>query len=105
MEERPTLQAIYNELLKGLVYECALTEKGHMVDGLSEGQKVFIDPRYAIVDTLIHELLHRMYPGWSETRVRRNTLLFMSRMREADLKRFYRAYRRLKKYHPPIELV
>lgn len=69
----PDLDDLYDELQRGKVYECSLRDPKWHLDGLSEGKCVYIDPRPAILETLVHELLHRLKPTWSEMAVRRHT--------------------------------
>lgn len=63
------LDAVWCELERGKIYECSLSDPTMLLDGLQMGDSVYIDPRPAILETLIHELLHRMRPRWGERRV------------------------------------
>ena len=94
----PTLPA--PALLKELRHECA---KGHIVEaklvdpsqhlhGLSDGTRVYVDPRPSIVETLLHELLHRRYPKWSERRVDRQARALLSSLTTRQLNGRYRRY-------------
>lgn len=106
MAAKPTIDDLWEELQQGRIYECALRDDTWHVDGLTDlgNGAVYIDPRPAILDTLIHELLHRHRPWWSETAVRRHTASLMKRFGEDELRRWWRAYRRLKRAHRPVTL-
>lgn len=58
---------------------------------------VYIDPAPAMVETLIHELVHARYPSWSERRVRRETARLFAGMTDADVDRWFRRYQRVKR--------
>lgn len=102
---KPTLDDLFAELQQGRVYECALRDEDWHLDGLTDmgTGAVYIDPRPAILDTLLHELLHRHKPWWSETAVRRHTATLMKSLREDDLRRWWRAYKRIKRAHRPVD--
>ena len=90
------------ELQDGKIYECSLLGAHGLAD-LGKGA-IFIDPRASVVDTVIHELLHRRRPWWSETAVARHTAFLMSRMTNPELGRWWRAYKRIKKPHRPVTI-
>lgn len=94
---RRCLEDLYDELLRGSVYECALNDPQWHVFGLQVGQAVYIDPRPAILETLIHELLHRRFPGMSERAVVREARRLLTTMDPASKARWWRAYRRIKR--------
>ena len=52
------------ELSRGRIVETSLREDGFILDGLCDhgNQTVYIDPAPAVVETLIHELMHRRWP-------------------------------------------
>lgn len=45
-------------------------------------------------DTVIHELLHRLYPGWSERYVRNRTAYLRNRMTDQETRALYAEYQR-----------
>jgi hypothetical protein len=109
---RPTVKALVEavslELRKGLIYEAPIVgSEDHHVEGLCswETQEITVNPAPNVVDTLIHELLHRRFPRWSENRVRLETWRVMRQMSDADVQAWYRKYRRLaKRKSKPVRL-
>ena len=58
----PTLDDLLAELKRRKVVECTIRdprEKEH-VEGLLDGDVIYIDPRGAIVEMVLHEVLHRL---------------------------------------------
>jgi hypothetical protein len=100
----PLLDQLWAEMQKGRIYECPLLHKVEQVEGVQEGKKIYIDPRLAVLDTLVHELLHRLKPKWGERRVWKETSTVMCRFSEADKRRWWRAYRKIKKVSCPVEV-
>lgn len=47
----------------------------------------------SIVDTVIHELLHSLYPTYSESQVKRLTTRLVRQMTDEEILAFYAAYR------------
>ena len=66
------------------------------VDGLCEGGKITVAPMHQTVDTVIHELLHRMYPSRSERSIRRTTSLLRRAITDDEVQQFYDEYNRRK---------
>jgi ethanolamine ammonia-lyase small subunit len=108
---RPTvtalLDAVSQELRRGQIYEAPIIGSDTHVEGLCnwETQEVTVNPAPNVVDTLIHELLHRRFPKWSEERVRHETWRVMKQMTPADVAIWYRKYKRLaKRKTKPVRL-
>jgi hypothetical protein len=57
-----------------------------------KSKHIAINPVWSTVDTLIHELLHRLYPQWSENYVRRTTTYLLRRMTDDEAIAFYNEY-------------
>lgn len=51
--------------------------------------RVFLNPSVALVDTAIHELIHRLRPKWSEATVRRRTAKIMRGLSNAEIDKFH----------------
>lgn len=98
------MDSLWDELHRGKVFECSLRSKEWQVAGLQLGQNVYIDPRPLIIEAVLHELLHRLKPRWSEGRVRREALALVARMEEADKRRWWAAYRKVRKVGPPLDV-
>ena len=103
MVEKPNLDGLMDEMARGKVYECSLRDPKWHLDGLQAGADIFIDPRPSILDTLIHELIHRRHPRLGERTVRRITHKLVSSMDEATMLKWWRAYNRIKKKIKPVE--
>jgi len=105
----PDLEDLYDELLRGKIYECSLRgfkAEGFrfvQVDGLSAGQNIYIDPRPAILETLFHELLHRRKPRWTERAVSIAARNLVVQMDDATKAKWWRAYQRIKRKGVPVE--
>ena len=104
-EER--LSEVAEELAKGRIYEATLIDPTHHLEGLcdTDTQKITINPKVSIVDSLIHELLHRRYPSWSERKVREETRTLMGQLTHQDLQTWYQRYRRAVKKRRPVSTV
>jgi hypothetical protein len=92
------LADLWDELGKGRVVEAFIKHDVHL-DGLCSYKNgtVVINPATNTVLTLIHELMHRRWPRWSEKKVARESEALFCAMSEADVKRWYRAYQRAKR--------
>lgn len=103
----PDLDELYTALQQVKVYECSLRDAKFHLDGLQEGaDTIYVDPRPAIIETLVHELLHVARPTWSEAAVRRHTSRLFRRqhMTEATMRKWWLAYRRVKRKGCPVEV-
>jgi hypothetical protein len=95
-----------HELDRGFIYEATLvTDDGAHLLGMCnlENQHITIDPKVAIVSTLLHELIHRRYPSWSERRVRREEKRALSQLSPKDVATWYRRYRRAVRQRRPVD--
>jgi hypothetical protein len=93
---RARLLALAEELQRGRIIEAPLREPGYLVHGVCDPvtEVIIIDPAPAIVSTLLHELLHRRYPAWSERRVRQEEKRLMGIVSDEDVRYFYQQYNR-----------
>lgn len=80
------------EIERGRIAEAFISEDGFCVDGLIEGQQITINPVHQIVDTLVHEILHRLYPNWEEAYVRNRTKYLRNRMDDQEVLALYQVY-------------
>jgi hypothetical protein len=101
------LKEVTEELSKGRIYEATLVDPTHHLEGLCDPatQSITINPKVSIVDSLIHELLHRRYPTWSERRVLQETRHLMGFLSSHDIEVWYRRYRRAVKKRRPVSAV
>ncbi len=99
------LDDLWDEMTsRGRIYECSLRSTKWQVNGLQMGDCVYIDPRPAILEILVHELLHRRKPRWGERRVTREAKALVLQMDEETKKRWWRAYQKIKKKSVPLEV-
>ena len=94
------LEEVYKELQRGGVYECRIRDtksgKHENCYGLSLGQKVYVDHRLSTLDTLIHELTHRLEPRWNEAQVVLATKKLIFKMSEKEKSKWLKAYEQIK---------
>ena len=94
------LDEVYKELQRGGVYEARIRDtksgKNENCYGLSLGQKVFVDHRLSTLDTLIHELTHRLEPRWNEAQVVLATKRLIFKMSEKEKSKWWKAYEQIK---------
>lgn len=98
---------ITQELSKGQIFEAPVVgaAKSHY-EGLCnwETGAITVNPSVSVVDTLIHELIHRRYPRWSEIRVRRETWRIMRQLSPEDVSAWYKKYKRLARKRRMVRL-
>jgi hypothetical protein len=96
------LDDLRDELERGRVYECSLRARFRL-DGLQDGQEIYIDPRPAIIETVIHELMHRRKPRWGERRVSREAKRLVLLMDDPEMAVWWRRYQRIKRKGRPVQ--
>lgn|SRR3990167_1730909 len=101
-----SLDDLYDELLRGKIYECSLRdpEEKFILDGMLAGDLIYIDPRPAILETLLHELIHRLKPRLSERTVTRLAKQLVAGMDETAKVTWWKRYNRMKRKGKPVEL-
>ena len=98
------LEDLEDELKRGRVYECSLRDPKWHLDGLQDGENIYIDPRPAILETLLHELLHRRRPRLTERSVTVTARNLAVKMDEQTKAKWWRAYNRRKRKSRPVEV-
>ncbi len=88
------LELLAVELKRGGVTEAAIISNGSHVHGLCDDQQVIVNPAPAIVEILLHELLHRRFPRWGERRVHRTAERLIYYMDTAAVRSWHRKYKR-----------
>lgn len=84
--EKPALLVrVLTEVGSGHIREAWLADRSVFVHGETTGRVITINPAVGIVDTLIHETLHRLEPSWSERYVRNRTSWLMRRMSDEQI--------------------
>ncbi len=94
------------EFDRGRVYRAEIQSEGELVEGLYEPWqgRIYIDPAPNVVDTLLHELLHRRYPRWGERRVSKTAHQLVSAMTDEERRHWYRRYSRVAKLRRPVKV-
>ena len=98
-EVNELLEELAEELRRGRIVEARLHDPDYHLDGLCDHdrQLIVVDPVPATVSTLLHELIHRRFPSWSEGRVRREEARLMGSMDRATLARWWQRYQRARR--------
>jgi hypothetical protein len=96
------LEDLWDELSRGRIYEASLRSTKWVVDGLQDGEDIYIDPRNQVLEILIHELLHRRKPRFSERTVDKMAKDLVRRMTEEEKRRWWRQYRKTKQRRKPV---
>lgn len=98
---------ITEEMGKGQIFEAPIVGSKDHVEGLCnwESGDITVNPAPSVVDTLIHELLHRRFPKWSEERVRVETWRIIRTLSAADVQALHNKYKRIaKRRRKPVRL-
>lgn len=94
----PLMVRVWAELGAGNIAEGFLKDRKAFTDGVILGKHITVNPVHQTVDTVIHELLHRLHPEWKESYVRRTTTYLRRRMSDEETMTFYQEYQtRVKK--------
>lgn len=104
----PLISELTHEFDRGLIYEATLvTDDGWHLEGMCDlnNQHITIDPKVSIVSALMHELIHRRYPTWSERRVKREEKKAMRQLSPHDIQTWYRRYRRAVRKRRPVDAI
>jgi hypothetical protein len=92
------LVRVLTEVGAGRIWEVYLVDKHLIVEGETEGRSIRINPARHVVDTLIHETLHRLEPGWAESTVRRKTSWLLKHcFNDEMIEQLYVEYQRIAK--------
>lgn len=98
---------VHDELRKGRVFEAHLVAgEGECLDGVVDGDgAIYIDPGPQIVETVIHEALHRAYPRWGEKRICKTSHLLVMAMSDEERRAWYRRWQRhAKRLKKPVHV-
>lgn len=97
------LDDLWDELNRGRIIECSLRDPKWHLDGLQLGDHIYIDPRPAVLETVVHELLHRRKPRMGERAVTKAARRLVAAMDESTKVKWWRAYSRIKRKGRPME--
>lgn len=85
---------VWAEVGAGRMTEAFIRDGRSFTDGYFSNGHITINPMHQTVDTIIHECLHRAFPGWSEPYVRRTTTYLRKRMSDEEIQAMYGEYQR-----------
>lgn len=90
---------VWAELGSGRISEAYIKDGRYFTDGFTDdGSKhITVNPCHQTVDTVIHEILHRLHPEWNENYVRRTTTYLRRRMTDEETMAFYAEYQKRKR--------
>jgi len=93
--EKPALLVrVLTEIGSGDIYEDWIADDKELVHGIVQGRKITVNPAIEVVDTLIHEILHRLQPNWTEKYVNNRTTWLMRRMSDEQIQALYAEYQK-----------
>lgn len=103
----PTLTDLRDELRRGNVTEADLRDPSEHLLGLCQPSgQIYISPKAATCEVILHELIHRRHPRWREARVEREARYVFRHMSDEDRASLYRLYRRKARTAPkPITVI
>ena len=92
----PLMVRVWAELGAGHITEAAVHSdiKGERVYGYKEGRHIWVNPAWTMAETIVHELLHRINPEWSEPYVANRTTYVLNRMTDAEVEALYDEYQK-----------
>lgn len=101
----PRLEELVQEYERGRIYEATIVADDAHLEGQTDHAKqtITIDPKVSIVATLLHELLHRRYPLWSERRIAREERRLMGLLTLQDIQTWHRRYQRAVRKRRPVD--
>jgi hypothetical protein len=109
--KRPTLASLKAEAWAELkhgedIYEADIRDKAGPVYGLCDGDDtVIVNPAPSIVDSLVHEILHRLHPRMSEKKVTEVATRISRSMTGAEQARWVKQYKAVvRRRRAPIRL-
>lgn len=98
------LDDLRDELNRGKVYECSLRDPKWHLDGFQQGECVYIDPRPAVLESVLHELIHRRKPRLGERTVTRLARRLVGGMDDQAKAQWWRSYNRIKRRGRPVHV-
>jgi hypothetical protein len=91
------LVSVLTELGSGRITEAPIQDAVSFTSGLCEGRgHITVDPDVDLVMVLLHELLHRLHPAWSERGVDNLVMGLMRRLTEAQMRQIAVEYHKRK---------
>lgn len=93
------MDELRDEFRKGRIFHADIVSDTEVIEGLYEPSSgaVYVDPVPNVVDTLLHELLHRRFPRWGERRVSDTAHRLNTAMSDAERRQWYQRWKRAAK--------
>ena len=104
LTEEEMLQELDDEMKRGRMFEASLRSEKWVLHGLQDGQDIFVDPRAAIIETVIHELIHRRQPRLSEQTVDKTAKRLIGALDEAGKWKWWNAWQKAKRKAAPVDV-
>lgn len=68
-------------------------------------RNIYVNPYPSIVETVVHETLHRQHPRWSEARVNTTAIRILNRMSNREVQRWVKQYKSVaRKRRTPLDV-
>ena len=91
----PLMVRVWAELGAGRIREGWISDPQAFIAGQCEASgHITVNPMIDLVDTLLHEICHRLHPEWSERYVKRTTTYLLRRLTDAEIQTFFGEYER-----------
>lgn len=90
------LVEVLTEMGKTPIKEAYISDKNNFIEGELDGKVIVVNPVHSMVDTIIHEVLHKLHPMWSEKSVRNRTTWLIRRLSDDEQIQIYREYNKRK---------
>lgn len=88
------LGRVWAEIGAGRITEAFIRDGRLMTDGYYSNGHITVNPAHQTVDTVIHEILHRLHPQWSEPYIRRTTTYLRRRMSDEEVQAMYSEFQK-----------
>lgn len=86
---------VFAEVGRGRITTTFIRDGAGFTDGYyNGGGHIYINEDHQTADTVIHECLHRAYPQWSESYVRRTTTYIRRRLSDEEVMALIAVYRK-----------
>lgn len=89
------LGRVWAELGAGRITSAFIKDGRSLTDGYYNGNgHIYVNEQHQAIDTLIHEILHRLQPQWAESYVRRTTTYLRRRMSDDEVQAMYAEFQK-----------
>jgi len=85
----PALVEVIAAIGAGNITLDSIHDDDEFVYGFCEGSKIVVNHVLPVVETAVHEVLHRLHWAWSERSVKAKTTRLMKQLTDAEIDRLY----------------